>query len=159
MESTGSRSSYLYSPENRGLYFEVLEEFNKGNCLFSRNLMAYLENSHQQPGPFYQKHLSECEVCLSKVRSYKKLLTTVKAQIPYQQPVSDFESVIDAELKEAFSLFKQKVRKQKNKDSVLTKDFLSRVKNDLVWESIFTPQMLKGALYALLTGVLLSYIL
>lgn len=152
-----STSKYLYSDKN--LYFQVLEEFNKGNCLFSRNLTAYLENSTSQPGPFYGKHLNECKICQEKVRNYRKLLHTVKSQIPYVQPEHDFLSHIEPELKEAFSVYKKRLKKEEKKNSYFEGKMFAQVGEDILRGVILTPSFLKGLMWTGITTIILSQIL
>lgn len=151
------RSTYLYSDKN--LYHKVLDEFNQGNCLFSRNLMAYLENSSTQPGAFYGKHLSECKVCQDKVSRYKNLLHKVKSQIPYIQPERDFVSHIEPELKEALSLYKKRLKREDKKGEYFQGELVQRVGEDLLKGVFLTPAFLKGMLWSGVAGILLYLIL
>ncbi|MCR9205081.1 MAG: hypothetical protein NXH75_10915 [Halobacteriovoraceae bacterium] len=151
------RATYLYSDKN--LYHKVLDEFNQGNCLFSRNLMAYLENSSTQPGAFYGKHLSECNVCQEKVSRYKDLLHKVKSQVPYIQPERDFISHIEPELKEALSIYKKRLKREDKKGEYFQGDLIKRVGEDLLKGVFLTPAFIKGMLWSGIAGILLYIIL
>lgn len=153
-----STTTYLYSKDNKNLYFQMLEDFNKGNCLFTRNLLAYLESSHKQPGPFYSKHLSECAVCQEKVKRYRGLLNEVKAQIPFVQADDQLESMIKPELKEILGLHQRKKKQEETKDRLLNQKFFKSAVSDFFKEALFSRTILKGVGWSFVAGVLVYYL-
>lgn len=156
-EINTERATYLYSDKN--LYHKVLDEFNQGNCLFSRNLMAYLENTSSQPGAFYGKHLNECKVCQEKVRRYRGLLNKVRSQIPYIQPDGEFIAHIEPELKEALKIHQARIKRKSEQNDYFQGEFLKRASNDLIKGVLFSPSIIKAAAWSGIAGILIYIIL
>lgn len=96
-------SVYLYSPENKDLYNNVLENFNKSDCIFNRNLLAYLEEEKGNES-FYSKHILSCESCQAKAREYRKMMSTVKTSIPIHQMNGELDSMMRSEIADVADL-------------------------------------------------------
>ncbi len=98
-------SVYLYHDENKDLYNEVLEGLNKSDCIFNRNLMAYLEKQDEVDDSFYSKHLLSCPSCQAKATEYRKLQSKISQAIPYYKINKELLPMVSEELKEALKLF------------------------------------------------------
>ena len=90
-------SVYLYSPENKQLYQDVIESFSQSDCIFSRNLVAYLEDDHGKDS-FYTKHLLSCETCQSKAKEYRAMLSKVSDSIPVYEMTEELFSMMRGEI-------------------------------------------------------------
>jgi len=98
-------SVYLYNPKNKDLYSKVLDQFNESDCIFSRNLMAYLEDRGRSDGSFYSKHIPHCVSCQTKASEYKEIQRKISKAIPNQQMSDESFSMIKAEINEAQGIF------------------------------------------------------
>lgn len=147
-------STYLYSSENRELYHHVLDQFNNNDCVFSRNLLAFIESPQNEPGPFYSRHINECEHCQKKVRSFSQKLTIIKNLIPETLPPEDFSSQVKPEIQEALKFLKKRMKLNLNKGRLLNKDFLREAVVDFFFRGLRSQTFLKGLLYASLSAIL-----
>jgi len=100
-------SIYLYHSENKDLYNEVLEKFNHSDCIFNRNLMAYLEDRERSDNSFYSKHILSCPSCQVKAKEYKDIQKKITQAIPDREMSDELLSMIKADIKEAEELFNQ----------------------------------------------------
>lgn len=100
-------SVYLYHSENKDLYNEVLEKFNQSDCIFNRNLMAYLEDRERSDDSFYSKHVLSCPSCQAKAKEYRNIQNRIGQAIPDKQMGDELLSMIKADIKEAEELFNQ----------------------------------------------------
>lgn len=116
------KSSYLYSPENKDLYKETLDEYNQKSCVFSRNLIALLETASLKQGPFYQKHIKECRVCQKMASDFAQKEKKIKAAIPVQTTPPDLAQNIKADLREALAYIEKKSRPKKTWSKELVKE-------------------------------------
>lgn len=98
-------SVYLYHSENKELYNDVLENFNKSDCIFNRNLMAYLENRDEQDDSFYAKHILSCSSCQAKAKEFRKLHTKINESIPIYKINEELLPMVREEVKDLVDLF------------------------------------------------------
>ena len=151
-------SVYLYGEEGRDLYQDFLNNGNKQDCLFSRNLFAYLERGSEVQSPFYEKHLLECPICQAKASKWEQLLKVVDQNIPEEKMETSTLEFLESECANLAEVFgKQKIIDKRNRK----KESLEAIKSallDLVKMS-YHPNILKAALVALILGYLISYIL
>lgn len=108
-------SVYLYSPEHKDLYNDVLESFNKSDCVFNRNLLAYLEEESYQADhgiretkldqSFYSKHLISCKSCQAKASEYRKMKYSIKTSLPEFSFNEELSGMLESEIKDAFDHF------------------------------------------------------
>ena len=101
------KSVYLYDPQRKDLYQKVLNEFSRKDCVFGRNLLAYLEGPEDQVGPFYSKHLLTCPTCQAKARDYKKMMHSLDEAIPFVEASIETKEMFHSELKEILPLFEK----------------------------------------------------
>ena len=90
-------SVYLYSPENKDLYQDVIESFSQSDCIFTRNLVAYLEDDRGKDS-FYTKHLLSCETCQSKAKEYRAMLDKVSNSIPVYEMTEELFAMMRGEI-------------------------------------------------------------
>jgi len=125
-ESQVKDSVYLYNPENKDLYNEVLENFNKSDCIFNRNLMAYLEECDRSVDSFYSKHILVCPSCQAKALEFKNIRNKIVQSIPNQQMSDGLLAMIKPDIKEAKDLFNE------DPSSIERINFLSTFRKSLV---------------------------
>jgi len=151
-------STYLYSKNNIDLYHRMLDEFNSSECVFSRNLLVFLENGEREPGPFYSKHINECSICQKKAREYSALLMSVNRAIPVASLPENFQSLVKREIKESLKLAFQRLE-EKDSTSLWSKKFLFQVFEDLGKRTFLTRDFLKGIALASLSAAILYFVL
>lgn len=156
--SQTSESTYLYAQDNKDLYHQVLEQFNDKDCVFSRNLLAFIESPQQQPGPFYSKHINECPHCQKMAREFSQTLKRVQALIPDEAPPEGFSQAIRPELKEAARFWNKKVKLATQKENGLNFEFLEQAVKDFFFEALLSKNFAKGLGYAALSALLVYFI-
>lgn len=156
--SQSGESTYLYSQKNRDLYHKVLEQFNDQSCVFSRNLLAFIESPHKEPGPFYSKHVNECSHCQKMAREFSETLNRVHALIPDQSAPEGFSAIIRPELKEVARFWNKKQKALECQKNTMGPEFYLQAVKDFFLTGIFSRTFLKGLGYAGLSA-LLVYIL
>ena len=155
LESTGSL--YLYS--DKSLYHQVLKDFNTNDCLFSKNLIAYVESRSVHSGSFYQKHLLECEICREKVGKYKKLLSSISKQIPYVNPSEEVSLQLKNYVTLAVSSRNKRLSILHENNNFMTKAFFKKAIRDFVLNSVLSISLIKGVLWSLIIFFILDKIL
>lgn len=154
-----TESTYFYSQNNRDLYQQVLDQFNDKNCVFSRNLLAFLESPQREPGPFYSRHVNECPHCQKKVREFSQTLKTIHALIPDEAPPEDFRRTVSPEIKEAISFWKKKQRALRRERNLYGPEFIKRAASDFVMQGLWSRSFLKGIGLAAMSALILSIVL
>lgn len=101
-------SVYLYAPENKDLYRDVLENFNNNDCIFSRNLLAYLEEEGRGEDSFHTKHLLTCSSCQNKAKKYRSMKHKIETSIPTFEFNEELAPMLRSEVKDAFQHFSKK---------------------------------------------------
>ncbi len=149
------KSSYLYSPENKDLYQDTLNEYNQKKCVFSRNLIALLETASLKQGPFYQKHIKECSICQKMAQEFSEKEKLIKAAIPVARTPNDLGENIKADLKEALGYLEKKSRPAPRWSRELAKDalkdfFITMPKSQSFLKGVILAFGLWGALKLLL---------
>lgn len=152
-------STYLYSENNRDLYQQVLEQFNNRSCVFSRNLLAFIESPQKEPGPFYSKHINECEHCQKMAREFSDTLSRVNHLIPDQSPPEGFSAIIRPELKEVARFWSKKQKALANQKKVYGPEFFTQAIKDFFLEGLLSKNFAKGLGLAALSALLVYIIL
>ncbi len=153
-----SKSTYYYAKGNRDLYQKTLDQFNDKNCVFSRNLLAFLESPHKEPGPFYSRHVNECSHCQQKVQEFSKTLQTIQDLIPDAQPPADFSRTVRPDIKEAINFWKKKVKALKDHDKLMGPTFLKRLFVEFFTQGLMSRTFAKGLLWACASALILYFI-
>jgi hypothetical protein len=156
--SQTSESTYLYSQNNRDLYHQVLEQFNDQSCVFSRNLLAFIESPHKEPGPFYSKHVNECSHCQKMAREFSEALNRVSSLIPDQSPPEGFSATIKPELKEVGRFWQKKQKAMAAQKSVMGPEFYAQALSDFFFKGLLSRTFLKGLGYASLSALVLYFL-
>jgi hypothetical protein len=153
-----SESTYYYSKDNRDLYQKTLDQFNDKNCVFSRNLLAFLESPQKEPGPFYSRHVNECPHCQKKVQEFGRTLQTIQELIPDEQPPIDFSQTVRPDIKEAVSFWKKKQKALSDHDKLMKPSFFKRLFIEFFTHGLMSRTFAKGLIWAGLSAVLLFFI-
>ena len=156
--SQAGESTYLYSQKNRDLYHQVLEQFNDKNCVFSRNLLAFIESPQKEPGPFYSKHVNECAHCQKMAREFSVTLARVGSLIPDQSPPEGFSSTVKPELKEIARFWRKKQKSLETQKSTMGPEFYAQAVKDFFIAGIFSRTFLKGLGLAGLSALLVYFV-
>lgn len=149
-------SSYLYSPENRDVYRKMLASFNDRDCVFSRNLIPYLENPSKEPGPFYSKHITECSHCQRRAQNYAQTLQLVREHIPDPVAGPHFHEIVYQDLEEVIELHKEKMKVLDHKEKTFSKEFWAQARKDFSFGFIFSETFAKGVGFAFLSYFVLK---
>ncbi|GEM_PF-2282975 len=147
-------STYLYSSENRDLYHHVLDQFNNNDCVFSRNLMAFIESPQNEPGPFYSRHINECGQCQAKVRAFSQTLKNVRKLIPENSPPEGFNAQVSPEIQEALKFLKKRIKVEENKNLLFSRDFVRQAIIDFFTIGLRSQTFFKGIALAALSTIL-----
>lgn len=153
-----SESTYLYAEKNRDLYQSVLDQFNDKNCVFSRNLLAFLESPQREPGPFYSRHVNECPACQAKVHEFSKTLQNIQRHIPDHSAPDDLSLQVRPEIKEAINFWKKKQKALEKSDKILAADFVKEATKDFFTKGLLSRSFAKGLLWAGFSAILLIII-
>ena len=147
-------SVYLYDPDNKDLYNEVLENLNKNDCIFGRNLLAYLEDQDRADNSFYRKHLMSCKSCQLKAGEYRSMKDQIQKTIPERKLNPDLLAMLRSEIKDSIDHF------SKDRDSIERINWGATFKSSLIEFSkgfFFSREIVLGFLLA--TSLLLFILL
>lgn len=156
--SQTSESTYLYAESNRELYQKVLDQFNDKNCVFSRNLLAFLESPQREPGPFYSRHVNECPHCQQKVHEFSQTLKVIQSLIPDYSAPEDFSQVVKPEIKEAINFWKKKQKALEKHDQIFGVEFFQNAFKDFFMKGLWSRSFAKGLMWAGFSALILFFV-
>jgi hypothetical protein len=110
--SEESNSSYLYHPEMRQTYQEVLKTLGNQDCPQARQVMPFLdlsEESRQKRFSGLEGHIENCQVCQREMGRASEMLADVDRMIPRKMVSREVQAAFEADLS---SLLRQRRMKE-----------------------------------------------
>lgn len=152
-------STYLFDRHSRDLYIDYLETLTGEECIFSRNIPAYLNSEEKQSMSFFSRHLSECPKCQKELRRAKQQNAAFSNLVPTAQPSEHFLSNIELGLKDVKLMMDGKSELQKDLAQKREVEMMKQFIIDSTVGFMTRATFVKGLLLSSATCLLLYLIL